>query len=543
MIVSLLIIKNAKVHFNLRLCMSSIIFQYLFSLCSRFIILLYQLEVFTSNGDIESNPVIICSSLIRTYYMAIILSGILILALERLIASHFIADYEIKERRHLAFLFVAGKSFASIICSILFTYEIIHWGCLASLGLACTFIGVYIFFKLDSNNQDKFAILQKNHRSAKTQYTLSLRFQLAENIKSTQIIKKAIVMTSFQNIVNFVLYVCANLDMVRESSVTLSQCIETAFNCSIAMYGLVIAVAAIVRHPYFAQVLREAEWAAFLFRDKRPVNTVDNETNVYFTTLNSQWNLQLANTNQGKNLLILSCERFIATIFIKDYEKKERKYIGLILLFLLTCFALTDAFAFVYELAHWILMAVLGFLSSLTGVVVTFNRWQSQTAANSFQTLEYIHRKNDSRWNKINSIHDQRSSYSLSYRFQLNENVSSLKIIRPSIIALFVTDVISVPLYILAHYNFKRDNAREPSQIFVFLFNISVTISSLAVPGVICFNSKDLMARLKNNKFLGSLLKWYTPAVNGGNVNETAVHFTSLQSMWDPTIKYSFSAL
>lgn len=144
-----------------------------------------------------------------------IFSSISIVFIERLAATYFIADYEKKKRLYIPFCLISYNFFLSVIAAEFFTYgkkrpnilkiyqilEILPMWFLVGAGVISTLFGALVcvsrfqllsifqgFVVIYRQNSIRLAKINKNHRSTRLSYTLSLRFQLEENVRSMKVI-------------------------------------------------------------------------------------------------------------------------------------------------------------------------------------------------------------------------------------------------------------------------------------------------------------------------------------------------------------------
>ncbi|CAL2031358.1 unnamed protein product [Caenorhabditis brenneri] len=235
--------------------------------------------------------------------MMLICSLTLLLAIERYFATIWVSTYESKKHKWISFLLVGSNILVGGIVSMIFHYELLLNMILAiSLGLCLNLVSIVFFITLYSLNKTQMEYCQT--RDILQSYTLSLRFQLNENLKTMKWLKNTIlVVTCFNTILAGFLVVSNHAYLKKNSPVLVKYC-HAFLNLGIAVYAqvtfFVIILAdrnyrsyflrfKVIRYftkPFFGRIFPED------FRIKKTLSTSE-ETNVYFNKLSSQWDHQI----------------------------------------------------------------------------------------------------------------------------------------------------------------------------------------------------------------------------------------------------------
>ena len=119
-------------------------------------------------------------------------------------------------------------------------------------------------------------------------------------------------------------------------------------------------------------------------------------------------------------MCILPCmiiERCFATFFISDYEVKQRKYISFFLILLLLTVATTSCY-FVRKTSNTVYIVITLMLFNIFALIVNGN-------LRVYNNAQY--RKNHSTGTVFMTINE----YSLTRRYQITENIRTLRVIFP----------------------------------------------------------------------------------------------------------------
>ncbi|ULU04351.1 hypothetical protein L3Y34_017254 [Caenorhabditis briggsae] len=249
-----------------------------------------------------SNPYFILlflCSIYRVYFMCLICSLTLLLAVERYFATIWVASYESKKYKSVSFLLVGTNIVAGFIASMVFHYELLfNLISVVSLGLFLNIVSILLFWTLHSLNKTNMEVCQ--NRDIQQSYTLSLRFQLNENLKIMKWLQNCILVVTVSNTLLAGFLVVSNHAHLKENYPVLVKYCHSFLNFGIAVYAQVaFCVCALADRNFRQYFLRFEIIRIFLkpffgrifpedFKIKETLSTSE-ETNVYFSKLSLQW--------------------------------------------------------------------------------------------------------------------------------------------------------------------------------------------------------------------------------------------------------------
>ncbi|KAE9555798.1 hypothetical protein FO519_001012 [Halicephalobus sp. NKZ332] len=189
------------------------------------------------------------ANMMRLFYIAVgcfILPG---LAVERVFATYYVSDYEIKPRRIISVSLVIFIDFLSLCFMITFIYDIcsiiVHITVVAVInGLA---LGLFLYW-----DRKNITFYKESLKSVKAQYSLSERFQVIENIRVAKMIKKMF-LCSFG--FNFILIILFVVSMVCHDML-ISNLVYELFDLMIAFYATVIPGITYLENKVFQKEFR-----------------------------------------------------------------------------------------------------------------------------------------------------------------------------------------------------------------------------------------------------------------------------------------------
>ncbi|CAA88099.5 Serpentine receptor class epsilon-2 [Caenorhabditis elegans] len=318
-------------HFNLKVVVGYAIFAYWFDIIARITIAFFEIGLFNLDDqtiavETEKLPwnyknmffmLLFCCSTYRVYFMFLICSVTLLLAVERFLATIWVSTYESVQHKWVSIVLTSTNSIAGIFGSLLFHYELIFdtavW---CSLGLCFNFVSIFLYVILFNSNKSKIELCQT--REITQSYTLSLRFQLNENLKIMNWIKNSILVVTCFNTLLAGFLIASNNEYLKNDYPVLVKCCHTFLNLGIAIYAQVVFFVAILadRHfrtyflrfkpirvftkPFFGRIFPED------FKIKKILSTSD-ETNVYFSKLSLQWDEQII---RSSHVVVAKKKRF-----------------------------------------------------------------------------------------------------------------------------------------------------------------------------------------------------------------------------------------
>uniref|UniRef100_A0A7I4Y1Y3 G protein-coupled receptor n=1 Tax=Haemonchus contortus TaxID=6289 RepID=A0A7I4Y1Y3_HAECO len=179
-------------------------------------------------------------------------------------------------------------------------------------------------------------------------------------------------------------------------------------------------------------------------------------------------------------------ERFVASNYIDDYEKKSRPWVAILAL----------ALSFVLSAAYTTAL-VFGFLGVDKVIMLS-------TAVCIVFSIVFVmlYRRNSRRLNEF--ITKNPSCYELSARFQLVENLRALKIIRNASVAFTVWLPLPCVMIVLAHLYFLAYTDSGQIVFASFELVMSLSIAALFVFSIVALGATPKMFRMWN---CGSMLR------------------------------------
>ncbi|KAK5977371.1 hypothetical protein GCK32_010703 [Trichostrongylus colubriformis] len=123
------------------------------------------------------------------------------------------------------------------------------------------------------------------------QYTLSLRFQLEENIRSMKLLRNLLVLCTTMHIICFALLCGARIEWMHFYCDLIACYYDAVFNLTISIYAILIPFVAYCSGNIYRTLTRSIPIFGRLFRDSKVTSArkADEEGDVYFTNLNKQW--------------------------------------------------------------------------------------------------------------------------------------------------------------------------------------------------------------------------------------------------------------
>ncbi|ULU04350.1 hypothetical protein L3Y34_017254 [Caenorhabditis briggsae] len=302
-----------QLHFNLKCIFGYTVLAYYFDIMARSVIMGFEVGVLKLEDEIIeeesqkwpwklSNPYFILlflCSIYRVYFMCLICSLTLLLAVERYFATIWVASYESKKYKSVSFLLVGTNIVAGFIASMVFHYELLfNLISVVSLGLFLNIVSILLFWTLHSLNKTNMEVCQ--NRDIQQSYTLSLRFQLNENLKIMKWLQNCILVVTVSNTLLAGFLVVSNHAHLKENYPVLVKYCHSFLNFGIAVYAQVaFCVCALADRNFRQYFLRFEIIRIFLkpffgrifpedFKIKETLSTSE-ETNVYFSKLSLQW--------------------------------------------------------------------------------------------------------------------------------------------------------------------------------------------------------------------------------------------------------------
>ncbi|KAK5977372.1 hypothetical protein GCK32_010704 [Trichostrongylus colubriformis] len=153
-----------------------------------------------------------------------------------------------------------------------------------------------LFMRLLWKNQRRYNRLvvepTKNNNST-IQYTLSIRFQLNENIRSMKLLRNLLFFGTFTNFIGFVLLAGAHIDWMHCYSDVVAHYLDAILNLYVASYATLFPVIGYYSDDTYKNLVRTMPFFGRFFRDSTisPECNAVEEGSIYFANLNRQWNI------------------------------------------------------------------------------------------------------------------------------------------------------------------------------------------------------------------------------------------------------------
>ncbi|CAI2306013.1 unnamed protein product [Caenorhabditis sp. 36 PRJEB53466] len=143
------------------------------------------------------DPIFIAANM-RYHYMYFVISTPIGILTERIFATILIKDYERKNRHWIFCLIFASQNVFACSMSVVTTTGGITFQVLISAVVIALFASGIIYALVEYFNQQRLLVLEKEHRT--TKYTLSIRYQLKENLKTLKLMRRF-----FMSIISFII--------------------------------------------------------------------------------------------------------------------------------------------------------------------------------------------------------------------------------------------------------------------------------------------------------------------------------------------------
>ncbi|CAI5443134.1 unnamed protein product [Caenorhabditis angaria] len=235
-----------------------------------------------------SSTLLFISSLTRIEFYACAICGVPLTVIERLLATIFVKDYELKHRRWICLIIIPGIWILAQFLVIPSTFlEEVPMIFPLSLIVLIFLISIISFGFLYRFNKRKLELILKIHPRF---YSLSKKFQLEENLKVMWLIRSI-------SIVLFILTLILILILILPSIGSDQKTLYSTVDLILALSSILMPCAMIfyLRSTRHCGFLRRTDWI-FQFRRKvggvrrtHRVTTTHLDTEVYFSQLNITW--------------------------------------------------------------------------------------------------------------------------------------------------------------------------------------------------------------------------------------------------------------
>ncbi|CAD6198760.1 unnamed protein product [Caenorhabditis auriculariae] len=255
-IVGIYVVHLTPFHFNLKVLLFTLFSNYFLSIASRCLVILYENEWITLEGDPENHWPILIASWFRVYYMVFAVNAVGSLAFERYFATIWAVNYEKKKRKWISYLIVSMMLISGSIVSTVILLEFFSLIPLVIIG-----VGTNIFF--------------------------------------LALLRNAVIICTGGNSVCGCIMIASFSEVFKGVQAVY---VHSAFNLSMAVFVIVLSLTcllsddsyrkqffsiAIVR--LFSNLLLRPCYAEELKKANTVADVVKNETHIYFTSLAEQW--------------------------------------------------------------------------------------------------------------------------------------------------------------------------------------------------------------------------------------------------------------
>ncbi|CAI5452741.1 unnamed protein product [Caenorhabditis angaria] len=159
---------------------------------SRSLVIYFQL---TKNENQSHYQSLFWAAVFRYHYLFFGAQIIFCVVFERIMATCYMRDYEKNKRLWIFWLVIFLTTISSLIYSMLTIYEFIQMRFILFYGISFTFPAILILEFLYYFNKSKLNALDKNDKTV--QYSLSIRYQIQENVRSIKLIRGLVITVGF----------------------------------------------------------------------------------------------------------------------------------------------------------------------------------------------------------------------------------------------------------------------------------------------------------------------------------------------------------
>ncbi|CAI5442295.1 unnamed protein product [Caenorhabditis angaria] len=187
--------------------------------------------------------------------------------------------------------------------------------------------------------------------------------------------------------------------------------------------------------------------------------------------------------------IVLGLERVFATIFVTKYEQQKNLWVSSVCIF--------------YLIIHSQILAIPMIFSNISRIFfIVFTGFTTISALAIFFVLHRVNQKNLQKLNRIlkNSQSDPNVVYSLSRKFQLEENIRVLDLYRNVGVALNTLNISFIILSNIAFLLFQpKNSSKRPVNALLSLLFTSIGVI-LPIGGIIFFRGSSIFCRRKQNE-------------------------------------------
>ncbi|KAL6733442.1 hypothetical protein Aduo_004089 [Ancylostoma duodenale] len=176
--------------FHRNLCRIAQVHLFLYYACavSRVILYLYQNRIFRYSDDLLSKLPLLLAALLRMWFFVAAAGFLKAVLVERACASYFIVDYENRARRWISTTIIVFALLATLLFTISFMFMLYPVVAALAGGSLTALAALAVSAILYRRNRSQLLNLDKGRTEASIEYTLSIKFQLMENIRVMRIV-------------------------------------------------------------------------------------------------------------------------------------------------------------------------------------------------------------------------------------------------------------------------------------------------------------------------------------------------------------------
>ncbi|UMM17375.1 hypothetical protein L5515_013957 [Caenorhabditis briggsae] len=300
-------------YYNLTFIGLFMLLGYYFFLVGRFITCLYEIGIFSLKEQNDGNEIyplpLIVSSLMQFFYMGCACGISLAIAFERFFATYYVDTYEKQKRKWISLLVCCELTFACGISAIIIVFDFLPISIMAFLGVFISCASFFFYLVLFIMNKRRLQTIQQER--VDDVYTLSVRFQLSENLKVMTLLRNVVIFSGANNFVMAFILTFYMSKSFKETHPVACLYLHFAFNFCVIIYSflmLIIMVFSVKQYRVYFFSLRFVRVVMYplvgrcfqgeFSQQQTQQLTIRDETNCYFDNLSSQWDAKFEVVNK-----------------------------------------------------------------------------------------------------------------------------------------------------------------------------------------------------------------------------------------------------
>ncbi|CAI2353752.1 unnamed protein product [Caenorhabditis sp. 36 PRJEB53466] len=187
-----IVARSTSFHSNLQAPIWCTAFTYFELAASKIITIVFQV-VYLSEDNVATGGLSLIAWSAATHYHFIfsVLAFPLVVVIERTLATRFLFDYEKMKRRHILVLMLLFQYSFGCALTCLTVLNYLRYVSAGVLAGAISFGSLLVFLHINRVNKSTLKFVETKNRDVK--FGLSVRYQLRENVKTFQMLKKLFV--------------------------------------------------------------------------------------------------------------------------------------------------------------------------------------------------------------------------------------------------------------------------------------------------------------------------------------------------------------